>query len=40
MIARRIRREERREAGLAALNATVTEVTTGCDRAYRVAESG
>jgi hypothetical protein len=38
-IARHIRREERREAGLMALNAKATEVTAGCDRAYRVAES-
>jgi hypothetical protein len=37
-LARQIRREERREAGLMTLNATVTEISELCDRAYRVAE--
>jgi hypothetical protein len=37
-LARNIRREERREAGLFAWNAKVVEVIDGIDRAYRCAE--
>ena len=37
-LARNIRHEERREAGLFAWNAKVVEVTDGVDRAYRCAE--